>query len=221
MSTLKKRRDELAAKQAKLQEVFAESKNDDGEYDFTRVTCLGDTIKGSQAVAEEVTKRNAELDDIAKECESLEAAEKAAGDQAAREKTLEGFRHADPGKSGAPDRRVVKSLGEEVAGSDRYAEWLKSGAAGGMNFSIADMLPSDALAKGMRVATLGAKADFETSAGWAPESVRMPGFVEAVTRPIQLLDIIPLRARSRRRLAGGRRVLPGVFCRASDLLNGV
>jgi HK97 family phage major capsid protein len=31
-----------------------------------------------------------------------------------------------------------------------------------------------------------------TTAGWAPESLRQPGFVEGVTRPIQLLDIIPM-----------------------------
>jgi hypothetical protein len=36
------------------------------------------------------------------------------------------------------------------------------------------------------------KATFLTTAGWAPESLRVPGLViEKATRPIQLLDIIP------------------------------
>jgi HK97 family phage major capsid protein len=39
--------------------------------------------------------------------------------------------------------------------------------------------------------TMAAKALMSTSAGFAPQAIRMPGFVEAATRPIQLLDIIP------------------------------
>jgi HK97 family phage major capsid protein len=54
------------------------------------------------------------------------------------------------------------------------------------------MLPSDFLASKGSVLTIGQKALMSRTAGFAPESVRMPGFVEAATRPIQLLDIIPM-----------------------------
>jgi HK97 family phage major capsid protein len=47
------------------------------------------------------------------------------------------------------------------------------------------------LAKAAQFETIGTKAVFSTSAGWAPESLRRPGFVEAAVRPIQLLDILP------------------------------
>ncbi|MEP1255686.1 MAG: phage major capsid protein, partial [Alphaproteobacteria bacterium] len=39
--------------------------------------------------------------------------------------------------------------------------------------------------------TLQEKTLMATTAGYAPESTRLPGFVDAATRPIQLIDIIP------------------------------
>src|SRR5690606_15436895 len=63
---------------------------------------------------------------------------------------------------------------------------------GGITLSFDDVWASDWLAKGAAFDTIGSKTLMTTAAGWAPESVRAPGFVEAVTRPIQLLDIIPV-----------------------------
>src|SRR3546814_13262404 len=39
--------------------------------------------------------------------------------------------------------------------------------------------------------TIGEKALMMTTAGYAPETVRLPGFVEHTSRPIQLIDILP------------------------------
>jgi HK97 family phage major capsid protein len=48
------------------------------------------------------------------------------------------------------------------------------------------------LAKGAAFDTIGSKTLMSTAAGFAPQSIRIPGFVEAAARPIQLLDIIPV-----------------------------
>ncbi|WP_457661734.1 phage major capsid protein [Sinorhizobium medicae] len=194
--TLKQVREKLAAKQDELGKVFTEATVtvDGGQksYDFNRVTCLGEKVKGSIAVAEQVKTMNAELNDLAQQAETLEAAEKAARDQADREKVRN--RPPMPGAKGnypSVEERI-KSLGEMVAEEKSYQDWAKSGAAGGITLQFDALFPSDALAKGMAFETIGSKALMSTTAGWAPQSLRIGGFVEAASRPIQLLDIIPM-----------------------------
>ncbi|RVG68501.1 phage major capsid protein [Sinorhizobium meliloti] len=194
--TLKQVREKLAAKQDELGKVFAEATVtvDGGQksYDFNRVTCLGEKVKGSIAVAEQVKAMNAELNELAQQAETLEGAEKAARDQADREKVRN--RPPMPGAKGnyPSIEERIKSLGEMVAEEKNYQDWAKSGAAGGITLQFDDLFPSDALAKGMAFETIGSKALMSTTAGWAPQSLRIGGFVEAATRPIQLLDIIPM-----------------------------
>ncbi|RVN36982.1 phage major capsid protein [Sinorhizobium meliloti] len=194
--TLKQVREKLAAKQDELGKVFTEASVtvDGGQksYDFNRVTCLGEKVKGSIAVAEQVKAMNAELNELAQQAETLEAAEKAARDQADREKVRN--RPPMPGAKGnySSVEERIKSLGEMVAEEKTYQDWAKSGAAGGITLQFDTLFPSDALAKGMAFETIGSKALMSTTAGWAPQSLRIGGFVEAATRPIQLLDIIPM-----------------------------
>lgn len=190
MTTAKLKREELAAKQETLGKVFAEAKTDEG-YDFSKVTCLGADVKGSIAVAEKVKALNAEADSLAQEAETLEAAEQAAKSQADREKGRRGF--PLPGeKGGQPGGRQVKSLGELVAEAKSYQDWAEKGAAGGINLNFDDLYLSDVLASSGAFETVGAKTLMTTAAGFAPEALRLPGFVEAVTRPLQVLDIIPM-----------------------------
>lgn len=193
--TLKELREKLAAKQNELAKVFEEAKTDDGEYDYTRVKCLGveDGPQKSITVAEKVGAMDAELNELAEKAEKLEAAEQAAKNQAAREQAVKRppFPVGDRGNHPSVSERL-KSLGEMIAEQKDYQDWAKRGAPGGIDFQFDDMLPSDMLAKGMAFDTLRSKALFETGAGWAPESIRLPGFVEAPTRPLQIIDIIPM-----------------------------
>lgn len=193
--TLKQVREKLAEKQDALGKVFAEATvtTDGGKsYDFNRVTCLGENVKGSIAVAEQVKAMNAELNELGQQAETLDAAEKAAQDQADREK-VRGRPTMPNGKGNYPSEgERIKSLGEMVAEAKAYQDWAKAGAAGGITLQFDNLLPSDAMAKGMAFETIGGKALMATTAGWAPQSLRLPGFVEAATRPIQLLDIIPM-----------------------------
>lgn len=194
--TLKQARDKLATRQEELGKVFEEAQvsTDSGEkqYDFGKVTCLGADVKGSIAVAEKVKAMNAELNELAEHAETLESAEKAAAEHADREKAVN--RPRLPGGKGGDglDMGNSKSLGELVSLEKAYRAWAKGGAGGGVTLNFDDLWPSDMLAKGAAYPTIGAKTLMATTAGWAPESRRLPGFIEAVTRPIQLLDIIPM-----------------------------
>lgn len=201
---LKELEEKFATQQAALGKVFAEAKTEgtgtDGrnEYDFTQVTCLGDEVKGktgkadSIKVAEKVKAMNAELDELGGQLETMREAEQAAAKHAQRESTV----HRPPfptGKSDGRTQATVKSLGELVAADAKYKAWLDGGMGGkGIDFHFPDALPSDFLAKAGSFQTMGAKTLMETGAGWAPESVRAPGFVEMATRPIEMLDIIPV-----------------------------
>lgn len=194
--TLKELREKLSQRQDQLGKVFAEARTEAGEYDFRQVRaetlkeCLGDGLKTTAQIVEAINARNAELDALAAEAEQLEAAEAAAKRLDQREKA--GRRPPFPGGDRPNIEAGLKSLGEMVVGEKRYLDWAKSGAGGGITLSFDGLWPSDALAKGAAFLTLRAKALMETTAGWAPESIRMPGFVEAAARPVQLLDIIPM-----------------------------
>lgn len=191
MPTLTQVREKFAAKQDALGKFFAEAKTNDGQYDYQKVSeatqqeVLGNKYKTTIDMAKRVNEVNAELDAIAVEVETLEAAEKAAASVAAREK-VRGSVIPPDGSKGDRERPRIKSLGELVAEEKAYADWVKRGAPNGIDFSF-DMMPSDMLAKGMHFKTL-----MTTAAGFAPESVRLPGYVDAVSRPIQLIDIIPM-----------------------------
>lgn len=194
MSTLVQVREKIAAKQADLGKVLEEAKSDGG-YDFTKISAetkkavLGDDLKSTIDIAKRFNEKNAELDELCAEAESLEAVEKAAKGIADRSRVRG---HVPmPGAKGDRERPQVKSLGELIAEEKAFQDWLDRGHADGITLQY-DQLPSDFLAKAMLSATLGAKTLMQTSAGFAPESVRLPGFVEAVTRPLQLLDIIPM-----------------------------
>ncbi len=190
MATATELREKLAARQDEVGKVFAEAKTDDNKLDFNRVKCLGDQVKGSIAVAEKVAQMNAELDSIAKEAETIEAAEHAAAEHTKRQKAVSRPAHPDPGhKGGGPI--LLKTFGEQLNERSEFKAWRDNGALGGVTLKFPDMMPSDFLIGG-GIKTLRSKTLMETSAGYDPNTVRLPGFVDAVTRPITLLDIIPI-----------------------------
>lgn len=189
--TLKEAQEKLGAKQDALGKVFAEAKTDSGEYDYRQVKSLGENLT-SVGVAEKIKEMNDEVDALAKHCETLSAADKAALDHATREKGRRNFPLPGVGGQGGPaNQGQFKSLGELAIEAKEFKNWHDNNRGGGVDLSF-DMLPSEFLAKAGQCDTIGAKALMTTAAGFAPESIRLPGFVEAVTRPIQLLDILPM-----------------------------
>lgn len=185
------------AKQDELGKVFEEAKTDDGQYDFNKVTVLGAGVKGSIAVAEAVKAMTAELDELCAQAETLEEAERAAKGFESREKGGRGF--ALPGGGGdafagrgnyGSEKDRFRALGEMAIETKAFKDWRDAGCPKGITLTL-DVLPTDMLAMAANFDTVGSKALMATTAGYAPQSIRQPGFVEGLTRPLQLLDIVP------------------------------
>jgi HK97 family phage major capsid protein len=191
--TRKQAEEKLQAVQGKMAEVIAEAKTESGELVFANVKSLGTPAGDAIAVAEKFKAMNDEADALARHAETLREAEKAAADHEARSKARRNFPFPGQGGGDRPDNPgQFKSLGERVREAKAFKDWQGAGAAGGVTLQFEDMLPSEFLAKAAQFETLGGKALMTRAAGFAPESLRLPGFVEAVTRPIQMLDIIPM-----------------------------
>lgn len=188
--TIKDAREKLGAKQDELGIVLEQAKHSDGQHHFDQVTHFGANVKGSIAVAEKFNQLVAECDELAKHAETLEAAEQGAKAHSQRMEVR--GRPAMPGRKGDQHAPEIKSLGQLVAEEKSFAPWAKSGAGGGLSFSFDEAWPSDILAKGASFDTLGTKTLMTRAAGYAPESIRLPGFTEMATRPIQVLDILPM-----------------------------
>lgn len=192
--TLKQADEALQERQKELDSVFKEAADGNGGYDFNKVTCLGDGVKGSSAVAALVAGANNEMNELGEHRDTLIAAEKAAQMHEKRSKAQRnvplpgGFE--GKGNYGDEGERF-KALGEMVTQHKSYQDWSAAGSSGSVKMQF-DMLGSDFIAASSGFATIGQKALMSLSAGYASRPVRLPGFVEAVTRPIQMLDIIPM-----------------------------
>lgn len=177
LAELQKKRD---AARKFLASIFTEANTKDGKPpNFQQVECLKDEIgdvtgvEKSVKVAERVQQLNRELDEFCKQVEVLETAEKAAADFEKREKTLN--RPVLPGSSAVKDQKTV---GQLITEHETFKKWC-AGAKDGQ-IELADFSIN------------GLKTLFQTSAGWLPESIRIGQVVDAVTRPLQILDIMPV-----------------------------
>lgn len=189
--TRKEAEEKLQTRQADLAKVFEAAKTSDGGYDYSKAISAVSGATDAIAVAEHVKALNSEADQLAKHVETFLEADKAAAALEARGKARPGFIH--PGHGGQPtNRNQFKSIGEQLINSPEFKEWYGLRTPQGATIQFGDMLPSEFLAKAAAFETMGSKALLATTAGFAPESIRLPGFVEAVTRPIQLLDILPM-----------------------------
>lgn len=191
--TPKETEDKLAAKQKELGDAFEEAKTDSG-YDYSKVKRFGENLTNI-GVAEKIKELNDEVDELAQQAEKYRAADAAAKDHASREKGRRGFPLPGAGgdsKGGPLNQTQFKSVGQLVAEAKGFKDWQDHGRGGGVTLKFDEMLPSDFLASKSAVMTLQQKALMTRAAGFAPESIRMAGFVEAATRPLQLIDIIPM-----------------------------
>jgi len=176
-----------------LHEIFAQA---GANLDHTKVTAV--SVRDGAELAQQIRHRNEEITKLAKRRDELAEIEKIRRQTEERRNEPSGPdpRQFAPGSGPSPTQpvRQMQNLGHLVTRNERYAAWAQEGAPSGtgLSFSFDKMRPSDVLASAAYVRTLR-NTLFETTAGWAPESIRVPGLVvEAVTRPLQLLDIIPL-----------------------------
>ncbi len=188
---LDKAQEKMQAKAEELRTILKQAEGTDGTYDHTKVTVQGLDLKSSSDLVKAIRERNAELDEIGEHVEGLRTIKNAAGALDAMGKARPGFVH--PGAGGLPGNLgQFKSLGEQLTEAKEFGNWRQNERAAIFNREFADMFGSDYLAKAAQFETMGRKALMSTTAGFAPESLRLPGFVEGVTRPIQLLDILPM-----------------------------
>lgn len=190
--SLKQLRERLDAKREQLHKLFQATKveADDGTstYDFQKaeadwfpddVAKLEGSAK-SVRVIELVNERNAEIDDLAKEVEARQKAEDAAA-ALERDDNTPVNRPDGPGEQKGDGRREVKSIGDRFVEHKNFKLWQAA------NFEPSQCPAIEFEEYGLKEL----KTLFQTSAGWAPESTRTGIVVEAVTRPIQVLDIFP------------------------------
>ncbi|KPM23037.1 capsid protein [Citromicrobium sp. RCC1885] len=191
--SLKQAEEKLATIQDNMGTVLKEALTDNGQKDFSKVTFFGSEVKGSVAVAEKFQQLDAEANELGEHIDTLRGAEKAAQNYEAREKGMRNFPLPGAGADGRPANvGQFKSLGAQAVETKAFKQWLSEGCPEGISMQFEKALASDFIASGARGQTIGSKALMSTAAGFAPESVRMPGFVEMPTRPIQLVDILPL-----------------------------
>ncbi len=162
MTALEQKREELRAKQKALHDIFEEAGPD---LDMSKVKSLdGDTA----AKVAEIKRRNTELEAIASEIEGLEAVEKAAKDLGA---AMKSSREPEAAKARPAQ---AKSLGELFTESATYKQRL------GNRGPVAE------------VSDVDMKVLMQTTAGWAPQAIRAPGYIESAQVQPTLLDLIPI-----------------------------
>jgi len=164
------------------------------DLDAAKVSII--EVKDGHDLAKQIKARNDELTKLGERNDKLAELERirVANErriQQGREQVIDPSPFAPGAK--AKGTRQVKNLGQLVAEREVYQDWAKNGAprGTGINLQFKDVWPSDLLAQGPNFRTLQ-NTLFETGAGWDPEAIRQPGFVEAVSRPIQIIDMIPL-----------------------------
>ena len=160
----------IDAKSKELHDIFDEAGPD---LDMSKVKSVAGGKDGAVAQIRELNK---ELEDLGTERDGLIEIAKGVKFSRARDAD-DADGHETGGETSA--RSGAKSLGDLFVESKAY-----TGRVPGGNGAV-DTLD------------LGApelKTLMETSAGWAPESVRTGRLVEFATRPIQVIDIIPMGA---------------------------
>lgn len=170
-NALVEQREEFATKQRELAEIMDLAK--DGKvFDLSRKTVLERLgAKDATDALQKIKQRNVELDDLGSKLQQAELKEVersiAERDEERRSPVRGGIVHAGTDDAGR------KTFGQLFIGTKEFADSRRSKMT----------IPA--------TVDIGIKTLFETSAGFAPESTRTGRIVEAATRPIQILDLIP------------------------------
>jgi len=168
VKTLREIREEVTVKQAALAEIFKEA---GPNLDLSKVTRITGT---NEEKAAEIKRRNDELNTLVKDAEDRELVERAQDDVTRREDWLkEPLKHPGHVGGNGGDRAIQKkSIGEMFVKSDAYMQYKGGGSPG----PVADL-------------DIEVKALFQTSAGWAIESVRGPRVELTPERSLVVADL--------------------------------
>jgi len=165
---LTERREELGTRHKLMERVLAEAGAD---YDFTKVDALGEDMD-TQSKVDKFRELNEELSDLTAECKKLELDEIGASVQRVREELDRPAKSAPQPTTGDGGDQ---SIGQRLIGSEEYKAYKADRNKGfAMSFDDVEL-----------------KTLMSTTAGWAPDSPRLGRVIDAVSRPIQVLDLIP------------------------------
>jgi HK97 family phage major capsid protein len=168
--------DEMAAKQQKLHDAF-EKAGDKMDFNNTDFLALVGAKDSSEAVGK-IREMNTELEDLGKKRDGLAEMERIAeGNRKRRSDPVAAiqFPNGDEREQTEKARKSQRSLGQIIVESHAFKSFKQH------------RQPVDSLEADVEL-----KTAFTTSAGWSPQSIRVPGLViEKATRPVQILDIIP------------------------------
>ncbi len=161
------KREEFETKQKNLHNIMEQAGS---ELDMNKITLIeGD----SKAKAEHIKKSNKELEDLGKEIDELVALEKTA--------QLDKERQDAIGKAGGTH---LPQPGNQMEVKDIGKLFIESNAFKAYQDSKQKNVPAKL--------DIQLKTLFQTSAGWAPETIRTGLVVPFATRPIKVVDIIPM-----------------------------
>jgi HK97 family phage major capsid protein len=170
MSKLVEAREKLGAKHQLLETVLKEAGSD---YDFTKVKALGD-LADTQAKVEKVREINNELTQLTAECKRLELDEIAEATRKVREQMAAPAAVTHPSSS---EGHGTKSVGQRFVESAEFKRFREEG---------------DETSAAVAFEDIELKTLMSTAAGWAPETTRTGRVIDKITRPIQILDLIPI-----------------------------
>jgi len=169
-TALVEQRDAFHTKQRELQEILEEAKDGDG-FDLSRAKVLEKLgAKDASEAVGKLKERNRELDDLGQRLTQAQLKEISDAVQS-RDSQLKSPVHGPQHPDAAAGER--KSWGQLFSESKEFK------ASKATHTPIPFALE------------IGLKTLFQTSAGFAPESVRSGVLVEGATRPIQVTDLIP------------------------------
>jgi HK97 family phage major capsid protein len=172
---LAEKRAHLRAKQDELKSIMDLAK-DGAVYDLSRKNVMErlGAVDANDALSK-VKERNVQLDDLGRQLQQAELQEinSAAGERERQMNTPHSAAMQHPVEAKA------RTFGDMVVNAKAYKDAGNLGRRG----TTVNVLVED----------ISIKTLMETSAGFAPESVRTGLLVEAATRPIQILDLIPTR----------------------------
>lgn len=179
---VKESQDTMTAKRKKMNEIFEAGGAD---RDFAKKEVLELTgAKDSAGVVAKIKEMNAELADLGKKHDELVEMNNIEEQNSEQIKRLKQphFRPPLPDGGDRDDVRqsAQKSLGSIITKSGAYDTYRKNKSQ-----------PVTEQLDGEENASISMKTLMSTSAGFAPESTRISRIQEAVTRPIQVLDLIP------------------------------
>lgn len=163
--------EEIEVKSDELKTVFDEARTDDGALDLSQVKTLnGEDVKSHEDIVTWIREREAELKELNDD----------ARDQ------------ADLLKSSDQNSTLLTVLDLLKAPANALEHAVKgtSGQSKALGEMFTDAWDSEQKDREIEL-DYDVKALFETTAGWAPETTRSGRVVDAVTRPLQITDVIP------------------------------